>query len=40
MLTLGQQQINSSELSGPAKISGTFQQQLVPDGAIQHMVLL
>ena len=30
VLILGQQQINSSALSGPIEISGTFQQQLTP----------
>ena len=30
VFTLGQQQINSSALSGPIAISVTFQQQLVP----------
>ena len=40
VLTLGQQQISSSALSGPIEISGTFQQQLVPNVRIQHLILL
>ena len=32
--------INSAVLSGPIKISGTFQQQLVPNGTRQHLILL
>ena len=34
VLTLGQQQIKSSALSGPIEISVTFKQQHVPNGTI------
>ena len=40
VLTLGQQQINSSAQSGPIEINGTFQQQLVPNVTIQHLIQL
>ena len=40
VLTLGQQQIIISVLLGTTEISGTFQQQLVPNGTIQHLILL
>ena len=40
VLTLGQQQINSSALSGPIEISGTFQQQLVPTGMVLTLLRL
>ena len=32
--------MNSSALSGPIEISGTFQQQLVPNGTIQCLTAL